>query len=125
MDAADGAEKDGTPVEQGTGPNSASYFVCTELASGPFNRLPDVRPGQIKVARRLKRFLTGHLDSEVRPDSQLRRHGMQATASWPGPMAIEAAESAADICLSVFSSMATSPSSVMTNQPPCALGRIC
>ncbi|KAK9832258.1 hypothetical protein WJX74_004503 [Apatococcus lobatus] len=59
------AEKDGIPVEQGTGPNAASYFVCTELASGPFTRLPDVRPGQIKVARRLKRFLTGCLDSEV------------------------------------------------------------
>lgn len=65
LDGLGGAEKDGTPVEQGTGPNVASYFVCTELASGPFTRLPDVRPGHIKVARRLKRFLTGRLDSQV------------------------------------------------------------
>ncbi len=58
-------EKDGTPVEQASGPNAVSYFVCTELGSGPFTRLPEVRPTQIKVARRLKRFLTGRLDSEA------------------------------------------------------------
>ena len=62
-----GAEKDGTPVEQASGPNSCSYFVCTDLGSGPMTRLPEVRPSQIKVARQLKRFLTGRLDSEVQP----------------------------------------------------------
>ena len=68
------AEKDGTPVEQGTGPNAASYFVCSELGTGPFTRLPEVRPGQIKVARRLKRFLTGRLDSEVRTGTEPNHH---------------------------------------------------
>ncbi|CAD7696505.1 unnamed protein product [Ostreobium quekettii] len=52
------------PPEKGSGANAYSYFVCSYLG-GPFTKLPDVRPEQIKAARNLKRFLVGRLDSSV------------------------------------------------------------
>lgn len=41
-----------------------TYFVCTSPADD-WIALPDVTPQQIVVARKIKRFFTGDLDSEV------------------------------------------------------------
>ncbi|GMH45997.1 hypothetical protein BSKO_13961 [Bryopsis sp. KO-2023] len=52
------------PPEVGNGANGYVYFVCNYVG-GPFSKLPSVKPQHIKVARTLKRFLTGKLDSIV------------------------------------------------------------
>lgn len=48
----------------GSGANSFTYFVCS-YPGGPFSRLPEVTPAQIKVARQIKKFLTGNLTAPV------------------------------------------------------------
>jgi hypothetical protein len=52
------------PFEANTGANKNVYFVCNYLG-GPFTQLPFVTPDQIKVARQIKKFLTGRLTSHV------------------------------------------------------------
>jgi radial spoke head protein 4/6 len=52
-------------VEQGTGTNNHSYFVCNRIGDTKLIKLPDVRPEQIVAARTLKRLLTGDLSSTV------------------------------------------------------------
>lgn len=48
----------------GTGANTYTYYVCSYLG-GAFRKLPDVTPQQIKVARQIKKFLTGSLEAPV------------------------------------------------------------
>ncbi|KAK3731868.1 hypothetical protein QZH41_008328, partial [Actinostola sp. cb2023] len=46
------------------GCNKKAYFVCNE-AGKPWVRLPQVTPAQVVVARLIKKFFTGKLDSPV------------------------------------------------------------
>ena len=48
------------PTEHATGINTFTYFVCNTLG-GPFTRLPDITPKQIKAARQLKKLMTGEM----------------------------------------------------------------
>ncbi|XP_007941250.1 radial spoke head protein 6 homolog A [Orycteropus afer afer] len=50
--------------ESRTGTNKYLYFVCNEPGR-PWTRLPHVTPAQIVHARKIKKFLTGHLDAPV------------------------------------------------------------
>nr|KAF6407942.1 radial spoke head 6-like protein A [Molossus molossus] len=50
--------------ESRSGTNKYLYFVCNEPGR-PWIRLPHVTPNQIVVARKIKKFLTGHLDAPV------------------------------------------------------------
>lgn len=52
------------PLEVASGANGFVYFVC-HYAGGQFTRLPSVQPQHIKIARTIKRILTGKLDSSV------------------------------------------------------------
>jgi len=47
-----------------TGSNKKTYFVCNEPGK-PWIKLPAATPGQISVARKIKKFLTGRLDAPV------------------------------------------------------------
>eukprot|EP00955_Chlamydomonas_euryale_P018865 201247-Chlamydomonas_euryale.AAC.1 len=53
-----------TPYEANTGANRFTYFVCS-FPGGPFMQLPFLKPEHVKVARQIKKFLTGKLDAEV------------------------------------------------------------
>ncbi|KAK3587001.1 hypothetical protein CHS0354_026721 [Potamilus streckersoni] len=46
----------------GTGLNRKVYFVCSELGM-PWTKLPHVTPAQIQIARKIRKFFTGNLDS--------------------------------------------------------------
>ncbi|XP_040896697.1 radial spoke head protein 4 homolog A [Toxotes jaculatrix] len=48
----------------GTGANKFVYYVCKEPGL-PWVRLPSVSPAQITVARQIRKFFTGRLDSPV------------------------------------------------------------
>jgi radial spoke head protein 4A len=52
------------PEDAGTGANAYVYFVCAQ-PGGPVSKLPNVTPEQIKVARQIKKYLTGDLKAEV------------------------------------------------------------
>jgi radial spoke head protein 4A len=52
------------PVEEDTGPNTFSYFVCTALG-GKWSLLPDTKPKQIVASRSIRQLFTGNLDAEV------------------------------------------------------------
>jgi len=52
------------PTEHATGINTFTYFVCNTLG-GPFTRLPDITPKQIKAARQLKKLMTGNVEAPV------------------------------------------------------------
>ncbi|KAJ7520218.1 hypothetical protein O6H91_20G072700 [Diphasiastrum complanatum] len=52
------------PPEKGGGANANVYWVCSKPGEKLY-RLPDVTPLQIKIARSLKKFLTGNLNGEV------------------------------------------------------------
>ncbi|XP_069314056.1 radial spoke head protein 6 homolog A [Eulemur rufifrons] len=52
------------PKETRSGTNKYLYFVCNEPGR-PWTRLPHVTPAQIVHARKIKKFLTGHLDAPV------------------------------------------------------------
>uniref|UniRef100_UPI00398E6A2D radial spoke head protein 6 homolog A n=1 Tax=Pristiophorus japonicus TaxID=55135 RepID=UPI00398E6A2D len=47
-----------------TGTNRYTYFVCNEPAK-PWTKLPTVTPAQITVARKIKKFFTGNLETPV------------------------------------------------------------
>lgn len=53
------------PMEQGSGANTHTYFVCNQLGDTAMTPLPDIRPEQISAARDLRRVLTGSLSSAV------------------------------------------------------------
>ena len=55
-----------------TGCNRKTYFVCSEPGK-PWVKLPIVTPAQISVARKIKKFFTGRLESPV--SSMSRRWG--------------------------------------------------
>ena len=55
---------DAVPMEQTSGTNVSTYFVCNYLG-GPLTRLPNAKPQHIKAARQLKRYFTGKLSSPV------------------------------------------------------------
>ncbi|XP_074524620.1 radial spoke head protein 4 homolog A [Halichoeres trimaculatus] len=48
----------------GTGANKFVYYVCNE-AGLPWVKLPSVTPAQITIARQIRKFFTGKLDSPV------------------------------------------------------------
>ncbi|KAM7012159.1 radial spoke head protein 4 homolog A [Tautogolabrus adspersus] len=48
----------------GTGANKYVYFVCNEPGL-PWVKLPPVTPAQITIARQIRKFFTGKLDSSV------------------------------------------------------------
>ncbi|XP_068564037.1 radial spoke head protein 4 homolog A isoform X3 [Cebidichthys violaceus] len=48
----------------GTGANKCVYYVCKEPGL-PWVKLPSVSPAQITVARQIRKFFTGRLDSPV------------------------------------------------------------
>nr|XP_012416999.1 PREDICTED: radial spoke head protein 4 homolog A [Odobenus rosmarus divergens] len=50
--------------ESRTGANKYVYFVCNE-PGGPWVKLPSVTPAQIVIARKIKKFFTGRLESPV------------------------------------------------------------
>nr|XP_020138859.1 radial spoke head protein 6 homolog A isoform X2 [Microcebus murinus] len=50
--------------ESRSGTNKYLYFVCSEPGR-PWTRLPHVTPAQIVQARKIRKFLTGHLDAPV------------------------------------------------------------
>lgn len=51
----------------GRGLNRKSYFVCTRLGSAAcWTELPPVTPAQVRVARQIRKLLTGRLDAAVR-----------------------------------------------------------
>ncbi len=52
------------PTEWGAGSNGYIYFCCSYLG-GPMSQLPHVTPKQVKVARSIKKLLTGRLSSQV------------------------------------------------------------
>lgn len=58
------APESSTPYEANTGANKYVYFVCSFLG-GPFTQLPFVKPEEVKVARQIKKLLTGRLESPV------------------------------------------------------------
>ncbi|XP_032958900.1 radial spoke head protein 4 homolog A-like isoform X2 [Rhinolophus ferrumequinum] len=47
-----------------TGANKYVYFVCNEPGR-PWVKLPPVTPAQIVIARKIKKFFTGHLDHPI------------------------------------------------------------
>jgi len=49
----------------GTGANEYIYFVTNSLQSQEWTKLPTILPYQIKVARQVRRFLTGDLKASV------------------------------------------------------------
>jgi radial spoke head protein 4/6 len=53
------------PREYGTGANEFQYYVSNNLGDSTFVKLPDVLPGHIRHARKLRKLLTGSLHSEV------------------------------------------------------------
>ncbi|XP_007454994.1 PREDICTED: radial spoke head protein 4 homolog A isoform X2 [Lipotes vexillifer] len=54
-----------TPKEESrTGANKYVYFVCNEPGR-PWVKLPAVTPAQIVIARKIKKFLTGRLDTPI------------------------------------------------------------
>jgi len=59
VDEEDAPEPPGQP-----GANLKAYFVTNDLC-GKWSLLPDVRPSQIQVSRRIRRLLTGHLNAPV------------------------------------------------------------
>ncbi|XP_021549288.1 radial spoke head protein 4 homolog A [Neomonachus schauinslandi] len=50
--------------ESRTGANKYVYFVCNE-PGGPWVKLPSVTPAQIVIARKIKKFFTGHLETPI------------------------------------------------------------
>jgi radial spoke head protein 4/6 len=48
----------------GEGPNKHVYFVCHAIGD-EWERLPNVTPHQVVVARKIRRFFTGRLDAPV------------------------------------------------------------
>ncbi|XP_046532408.1 radial spoke head protein 4 homolog A isoform X1 [Equus quagga] len=50
--------------ESRTGANKYVYFVCNE-PGGPWVKLPSVTPAQIVIARKIKKFFTGRLDTPI------------------------------------------------------------
>lgn len=52
------------PREMKTGCNKKVYFVCNEPGK-EWIRLPHITPADIAAARKIKKFLSGHLDSSV------------------------------------------------------------
>ena len=48
----------------GEGPNRLTYFVTRKLGE-PWTRLPPVTPHQVRVARRIRRYVTGDLGAPV------------------------------------------------------------
>ncbi|XP_070273631.1 radial spoke head protein 4 homolog A isoform X1 [Myotis yumanensis] len=50
--------------ESRTGANRYVYFVCNEPGR-PWVKLPSVTPAQIVIARKIKKFFTGRLDSPI------------------------------------------------------------
>jgi radial spoke head protein 4A len=52
------------PLEEDSGPNQFSYFVCNFLGRTP-DLLPDVTPKQIVASRSIKQMFTGHGDAPV------------------------------------------------------------
>lgn len=55
-----------TMVEEcGSGANMYCYYVCQDLVTAEWQRLPDVTPNQIRKARFLKHGFTGNLNSKV------------------------------------------------------------
>lgn len=52
------------PIEEDSGPNLFSYFVCTHLG-GKWTLLPDLLPKQIVASRSIKQMFTGNLEAEV------------------------------------------------------------
>ncbi|XP_055981239.1 radial spoke head protein 4 homolog A [Sorex fumeus] len=50
--------------ENRTGANKYAYFVCNEPGR-PWVKLPSVTPAQIVIARKIKKFFTGQLDSPI------------------------------------------------------------
>ncbi|KAM3619548.1 uncharacterized protein V6R79_010022 [Siganus canaliculatus] len=48
----------------GTGANKFLYYVCSEPGL-PWSKLPPVTPAQITVARQIRKFFTGSLDSPI------------------------------------------------------------
>lgn len=48
----------------GDGPNKLVYFVCNTIGD-EWARLPNVTPHQVVVARKIRRFFSGHLDAPV------------------------------------------------------------
>ena len=55
---------DGVPMEIDAGANAYVYFTCN-APGDTIQRLPDVKPEHIRIARALRRFLTGRLDADV------------------------------------------------------------
>ena len=56
----------GAPVEEaGTGCNSFTYFAATD-PSGTWTPLPDVTPQQIIYSKRIRKYVTGDLEADVR-----------------------------------------------------------
>jgi hypothetical protein len=52
------------PIEEDTGPNTNSYFVCNHLG-GKWFLLPDVTPQQIAASRSIQQRFTGNLEARV------------------------------------------------------------
>ncbi|XP_007119834.1 radial spoke head protein 4 homolog A isoform X2 [Physeter macrocephalus] len=50
--------------ESRTGANKYVYFVCNEPGR-PWVKLPEVTPAQIVIARKIKKFFTGRLDTPI------------------------------------------------------------
>lgn len=56
--------EDAKAVEGAEGVNKYAFWICHH-AGGPWTRLPDATPEAILCARKIKRFLTGDLESSV------------------------------------------------------------
>lgn len=61
----DAKDEDGTVHEApGTGANRFAYWACS-YAGGPWTRLPNVTPAQVRGAGEIRRFFSGDLEAEV------------------------------------------------------------
>lgn len=56
--------EDDPDVMETEGVNTFTYFVTTDLCSD-WTQLPDLKPSEIRVARQIKKLMTGDLKSEV------------------------------------------------------------
>eukprot|EP00746_Dinoflagellata_sp_MGD_P163850 gnl/MRDRNA2_/MRDRNA2_92111_c0_seq1.p1 gnl/MRDRNA2_/MRDRNA2_92111_c0~~gnl/MRDRNA2_/MRDRNA2_92111_c0_seq1.p1 ORF type:complete len:442 (+),score=144.76 gnl/MRDRNA2_/MRDRNA2_92111_c0_seq1:88-1413(+) len=62
--AGDPDENDPDFEPSGTGANAMSFWVTTSL-TGTWEKLPHVRPTEIKAARKIKKVMTGDLNAKV------------------------------------------------------------
>jgi len=65
-DGAEDVDAENPDIEPaGVGANKYVYLVTTDLASGVWNKLPNIKPNEITAARRIKRLMSGSPTAKV------------------------------------------------------------